>query len=166
MVRIGKKVIPTWILALILGAIIGSVVTATIIFSQFKIGYEIQPATESPTLSPNPVMLDLGTIPSGSTGSKDFGNTSRLSLPAGYEITFELDTTTTDDFSSFTVHIYIYEGGTTTYKGGVYLSKSFSSDYYTLDAGDYDLHVEIDYTAKSVTSTTSGEVAIKLLWPG
>ena len=168
MANILGKVIPKWVLALITVLSITSTVVALELFSQYKISYVIQPAVETPTLTPNPVMLDLGNIPSGSTGEKDFGNTATLSLPAGYEITFELDTATVDDFDSFTTSITIYEAGTTNYIGCVTLGEDWppSSDSRILDAGEYDLYIEISYTAKSVTTETSGEVIINISWPG
>lgn len=161
------KFVSKVVLALITVSMITGTVIALEMFSQFKISYVIQPATETPTLTPNPVTLDLGNIPSGSIGEKDFGNTATISLPFKYEVTFELDDL--NDFEEFTVWIHIYEAGTTTYVGVVYLFRPSYvgyTDTETLDAGDYDLHVEIDYTAKPVTTETSGEVTINVSWPG
>jgi hypothetical protein len=166
MVSIAGKVVPKWVIALIAVSTIASVVVALVMFGQYKISYLIQPAAEAPTLTPNPVPLDLGTIASGSTGEKDFGNTATLSLPAGYEITFELDTTTIGDFDDFDVTIRVYEAGTTNYVTTLYLYDWLPTDSHTFGTGDYDLYVKVDYTAKSVTTSTSGTVVITLSWPG
>ena len=101
---------------------------------------------------------------SGSTGSKDFGKVGTLSLPTGYAITFELDTSTIKNhFDSFTVYIYIYKSGTLV--GWLSLSLTFSSYSITLDPGSYDLHLKVSYTAKSVSSNVSGTATITLKYP-
>jgi len=104
-------------------------------------------------------------VVSGSTGSKDFGKVGTLSLPTGYAITFELDTSTIKNhFDSFMVYIYVYKGGTLV--GSCSLSLTTSSGSVTLDAGSYDLYLKVSYTAKSVSSAVSGTATITLKYPG
>jgi len=151
------------LISIVVIAVVG-VVFAAVNFGRIEVSYEVTPAVEAPTLSPNPIILDLGSIPSGSTGSKDFGVVGSLSLPAGYEITFSLDTSCAEDFESLAVYIYLYEDGS--YVDYAYLTLSFPDDSLTLNAGDYDLRVKIEYTAKSVTSARSGTIVVNVLWPG
>ena len=148
---------------IVVAAVIGMALAAAN-FGRIEVSYQIAPAAEAPTLNPNPIVLDLGTIPSGSTGSKDFGKVGSLSLPACYKITFSLDTSSAEDFESLKVYIYIYRGGS--FIDSVSLDFAFPNGYATLDAGDYDLYVKIEYTAKSVTSARSGTIIINVLWPG
>lgn len=144
--------------------IIGTAIaTATYLVGEFKIGYRIEPITsEVVTLNPNPISLDLGTLPSGSTGTIDLGNCCRLSLSAGYELQFTLDETTIGDFDSFEVRLKFHEVGTT-HVNNLYLG--WQLDYtrpITLDAGDYDVHIEVEYYAKHVTEIKTGEVEISI----
>ncbi len=141
-----------------------SIIVFAVNFGRIEISYEVTPAVEAPSLSPNPIVLDLGSIPSGSTGSKDFGVVGVLSLPAGYEITFSLDTSCAEDFESLAVHIHLYEKDK--YVDYAHLTLSFPNDSVTLNAGDYDLSVKIEYTAKSVASARTGAIIINVLWPG
>jgi hypothetical protein len=132
-----------------------------------KIGYKITPSsTQAPTMTPNPINLDLGTIPSGSSGPKDFGKVGTLSLPVSYEITFTLDTSSASDFAYFTVYIYLYPSGSSYYSYSFLLTKSYPSDYETVSAGNYDIQVKIDYQAVSVTSDKTGTVNISVSYPG
>lgn len=101
------------LVALIVGLLLTtSVVVALVSIGKIKFGYEITPTTpQAPTLTPSTINLDLGSIPSGSSGDIDFGKVATIELPVGYEITVALDTTTVSDFSSFDVDIYLYETG-------------------------------------------------------
>lgn len=143
--------------------IIGTVY-ALKIFGQIMMSYRIMPAAEAPSLKPNPIELDLGTIPSGSTGLRDFEKVGTLTSPAGYKITFELNTTTAEDFEVLEVTIRFYKEGV--YVGYVGLSLEFPSDSITLDSGIYDLHIEVKYTAKSLTSERTGTIIVYAMWPG
>ena len=164
-VTIGKKVIPLWIL-LVAGALIGVVVALTA-FGTIQIGFRITPSTQSPTLNPSTISVDLGDIVSGSTGSIDFGKVGTMSLPVGYTITAELDTSTVENyFDTFYLYIDVYEAGTTNFVASFYLSiPYFPSESETFDAGDYDLYLRVYYTAKSVSSTVSGTATITLQYP-
>jgi len=164
-VQIRGKTVSVWILCLI-AALIGAAVAASVMFGEYLITYKITPVAQAPTLTPNPVNLDLGEIVSGSSGEKDFGKTATLSLPASWDITFSLNTTTLDDFESFEVTIAIYWAGTDDIVGYLYLYDYSPSRSRSLVAGDYDLYMEIEYTAKSVTSTTTGTVKITISYPG
>lgn len=152
------------IVGLVITFLIGVVAGATMV-GVINISYIIEPTTsEAVTLNPNTVSLELGTIPSDSVGEIDFGNCCRLSLSAGYRLKFELVESTLNDFSYVDVCIRIYEAGTTNEVGYVPL---FQRDwmlvsYETLDAGDYDLHIEVEYQATHVTETTTGEVEISI----
>ena len=159
-ITIGKKAI-LWVI--VLSIIVGTAIaTATYLVGEFKIGYRIEPITsEAVTLNPNPISLDLGTLPSGSTGTIDFGNSCRLSLSAGYDIGFELDVTTISDFSSFQVWVRVYDAGTTHYNI-LYLDSIMNPRWITLDAGDYDMHIEIEYDAEHVTEVKAGEIKISI----
>lgn len=158
---ISKKYI---LVILIMMGLIGGLAYALKIFGEIGISYEVAPAAEAPTLEPNPIELSLGTIPSGSTGSKDFGKVGSLTLPAGYEITFELNATTAEDFEELTIYIRFYMDGD--YIGYIALTPVFPRESITLDEGTYELRVEIEYTAKSVTSKRAGTIIIYVMWPG
>lgn len=162
-IKIGKRAIPIWAIILVIVIATTTIVTATYLVGQFKIGYRIEPTTpEAVTLNPSPIILDLGTLPSGSTGKIDFGNCCRLNLSAGYTIFFALDETTIQDFDRFEVRLEFHEVGTT-YIHHLYLGPEL--DYtrpIELDDGNYDLHVEVEYKAKHLTETTTGEVKITI----
>lgn len=134
------------------------------VFGQVNIAYEIVPPAEAPELEPSPIELNLGTIPSGSTGSKDFGRVGRLTLPAGYKITFELNTTTAQHSEKLEIVIEFYKEGE--YVGCVLLTLSFPKDSIVLDPGTYDLKIEVRYAAKSVTSKKAGTIVIYAMRPG
>ncbi len=89
-----------------------------------------------------------------------------LSLPVSYEITFSLDTTSVADFSSFTVDIYLYRSGESSYSYYFYISKYLSSDSETVSAGTYDVKVKVGYQAITVTSDRIGTVKISVSYPG
>jgi hypothetical protein len=147
---------------LIAAFLIGVVVGATIV-GVINISYRIEPSPEQAvTVSPTPVSLDLGTIPAKSVGAIDFGNVSRLSLSSGYIMNFTLDLTTIQDFSDFTVRIRIYEYGITYDWQTVFLYPNpwGNSGTVPLDARDYDIHIEVEYSAKDLAETTSGQAVI------
>jgi hypothetical protein len=161
-VTVAKKAIPLWVI-LIICIIIGVVIALTA-FGTMQIGYRVVPSTQAPILSPNPISVSLGDIVSGSTGSKDFGRVGSISLPTGYSITAELDTSTIQNhFSTFYLYIDVYKGGS--YVGYFYLSLTLTSDSLTLDSGDYDLYLKVYYTAKSVSSAVSGTATIAFKYP-
>ena len=158
---------PLWLL-LIVSSIV-AVLAASVIFGVVDIGYRITPTgSEAPSMDPNPLNLDLGTIPSGSSGIKDFEKVATLNLPVGYEITFTLDLATTGDFSTFDVNINIYEPEVAMASLYLYLQniEYWNSDSGILDAGTYDVHVKITYTADSVSEETTGTVKIDVSFPG
>jgi len=161
-----KLTIPKWAIALLVISAISGTVLALQMFGQINISYVIQPTSQSPTLTPNPIQLDLGTINSGSTGTKDFGYVGEMSLPDGYQITFELDTSTIQDFTDFEVDIKVTKYPTDEYVTTIYLFDSYPSSSYTFSEGVYNLYVKVYYTAKSVTSTTSGTINISISFPG
>ena len=163
-ITIGGKGIPLWVL-LVAGALVG-VVIALVAFGTMQIGYKVVPSTQAPSLSPNPISVTLGDIVSGSTGSKDFGKVGTISLPTGYSITAELDSSTImSHFSTFYLYIDVYEADTTNWVGDFYLSLYLPSDSLTLDPGDYDLYLRVYYTAESVSSTVSGTATITFNYP-
>jgi len=160
-----KKVLAA---ALIAGVIISmtSIVYALTQIGFINVGYKITPTAQPPIMTPSSVSLDLGTIPSGSSGTKDFGKVATLNLPAGYEITFALDRDSASDFPTFDVTIEIFEGGTRV--ATVYLQNDLL--YYeksvNLAAGTYDIYISVEYQAVSVTADTSGTVTINISYPG
>ncbi|MEM2536873.1 MAG: hypothetical protein QXK29_01850 [Candidatus Bathyarchaeia archaeon] len=159
----GKRFL-CWVI-IVVCLLIGIVVALTS-FGTIQIGYRIAPSMQPPTLTPNPIQVNLGDIVSGSTGSKDFGKVGTMSLPTGYSITAELDVSTIQNhFSTFYLYIDIYKAGTNTYVGSFYLSLTWISDSETLDSGSYDLYLKVYYTAKSVLSTVSGTATITLKYP-
>ena len=164
-IRIGTRTIPVW---LFIAVGIAAVAVASAIIGTIYIGYRITPTVEAPTMTPGTLNLDLGTIPSGSTGTKDFGKVATLDLPAGYEITFTLDTATVPDFITFSVSVYLYKPGETYWTYYFYFSKIEFSNYDSeiVDTGTYDVRVEISYTAMSVTVETTGTVKIEVSYPG
>ena len=166
-VKIGSRTLPVWLLiAIIVGV---AIVTASVIIGTTRIGYIITPTPPAaPTFSPNPLSLDLGTLPSGSSGTIDFGKKATLDLPAGYEITFTLDLTTTGDFTTFGVDITIYETGSSYASYWIYLYdyEPFNYDSEIISSGTYDVQIEVEYTAMSVTYETTGTVDIDVSYPG
>jgi len=152
--------------ALIAGVIISmtSIVYALTQIGFINVGYKITPTAQPPTMTPSSVSLDLGTIPSGSSGAKDFGKVATLNLPAGYEITFTLDRDSASDFPTFDVTIEIYEGGTRV--ATVYLHLYDYERSVNLAAGTYDIYISVEYQAVSVTADTSGTVTINISYPG
>ena len=160
-VRIGRYAIPLWVL--ILAAVLVSAAAATTIIAQYRITYEITPPASPPTQSPSTVSLNLGSIPSGSAGTKEFEKFATLNLPVGYTITCMLTPTPAEDFDDFKVNIYFFRAGITEpAKGWIYLTATpgLNEDSTTLDAGKYDVTVKVTYTAKALTTTKTGEVKI------
>ena len=167
LIRIGSRTVPLWLL---LAAVsVAAVFAASVLFGVVDIGYKITPTgPEAPTMNPNPLSLELGSIPSGSSGTIEFTNVATLDLPVGYEITFTLDTTTASDFDTFDVDVYLYKSGETYYSYWFWFFESPYANYDSeiVDAGTYDVTVEIEYTAVSVTSETTGTVKIDVSFPG
>ena len=158
---------PLWLL--LVAVSVAAVFAVSVIFGVVDIGYKITPTGEdAPTMNPSTLSLDLGTIPSGSSGTVDFGKVATLDLPVGYEITFTLDLTTTEDFNTFDVNIFLYVPGETVASDWIYLKNSqlWNSDSEIVDTGSYDVQVEITYTANSVTAETIGTVKIDVSFPG
>jgi hypothetical protein len=161
------KTVKLLVVILVCLFVVGGIVYALTSIGFIKIGYKITPSsTQAPTMTPNPINLDLGTIPSGSSGTKDFGKVGTLSLPVGYQITFTLDTSSASDFAAFSVYIYLYPSGSSYYTYSFLLTKSYPSDYETVSAGNYDIQVKVDYMAVSVTSDRTGTVSISVSYPG
>jgi len=161
-ITIGKRAVPLWVI-LIICVMIGVVVALTA-FGTMQISYRVVPSTQAPTLTPNPIQVNLGDIVSGSTGSKDFGKVGTMSLPVGYTITFELDTSTIQNhFNYFYAYIDIYKD--TSYVYSLILSLTYTSTSVTLSSGSYDLYLKVSYTAKSISSTVSGTAVITLKYP-
>jgi len=161
------KTVKLLVVILVCLFVVGGIVYALTSIGFIKIGYKITPSsTQAPTMTPNPINLDLGTIPSGSSGTKDFGKVGTLSLPVGYQITFTLDTSSASDFAAFSVYIYLYPSGSSYYTYSFLLTKSYPSDYRTVSAGNYDIQVKVDYMAVSVTSDRTGTVSISVSYPG
>ncbi len=166
-IKIGSKTVPLWLLFIV--SLVVTVCAASVIFGVVNIGYRITPTTpEAPTMSPDPLNLDLGDIPSGTSDVKDFGKVATLTLPAGYEVTFTLDLATSGDFTTFDVWIHVYEAGADGVPTAALLKNQelWNSESLVLAAGVYDVQVKISYTAVSVTSETTGSVLIDVSYPG
>ena len=168
-VKIRGREIPLLVLVVLVILLVVGIVAALVQIGVIRIGYKITPAAaEAPTMSPSTLNLDLGTIPSGSSDSKDFGKVATLTLPVGYEITFTLDQASAANFPTFNVGIAIYKPGDTytSYVLTLLNSDLFNTDSQILPAGDYNVHVSVDYTAKSVTTETTGTVLVSVSYPG
>jgi hypothetical protein len=171
--KIGSRAVSVKLLAAVLilcSIMTGGIVVALMSIGAIQIGYKITPTTtETPTLTPSTIRLDLGSIPSGSSGSKDFGKVATLYLPVGYEITVTLENEF-DAFQGMNVHVYLYEIGATYWSYSFYVWMSeygYNTDSQIVDAGTYDVYVTIDqYSAKSVTSEITGTVEIDISYPG
>ena len=164
----GRDVSVKLLAALIVCSLIG-VTAALASIGTIQIGYTITPtAADAPTMTSNPLSLDLGSIPSGSSGTKEFSKVADLTLPAGYEITFTLDMDSASDFSTFDVYVYLYESGETYFSHSFLLLKTtyWNSDSEVVSTGTYDVTVKITYTAETVTTTSSGTVTIDVSYPG
>ena len=167
LIRIGSRTVPLWLL--LVAVSIAAVFAASVMFGVVDIGYKITPtAADAPTFNPDPLSLDLGTIPSGSSGTPEFSNVATLTLPVSYEITFTLDLATTGDFNTFDVSVDLYRPGETYSAYHFFLQNSQYWNYRSkvVEAGTYDVTVEITYTAVSVTSETTGTVKIDVSFPG
>ena len=166
-IRIGSRTVPLWLL--LVAVSIAAVFAASVMFGAIDIGYKITPTgAEAPSMDPNPLNLDLGTIPSGSSGTPEFSKVATLTVPVSYEITFTLDTATAADFATFDVYVYLYRPGETVWAYYFYFENSdyWNYDSEIVDAGTYDVTVEIGYTADTVTSETTGTVKIDGSFPG
>jgi hypothetical protein len=153
------------IVGLIMAFLIGIVVGATIV-GIVNIRYTIKPSsTEAVTLSPNPIVLDLGNISTKSHGIVDFGNTSRLSLSEGYELNFSLDLSSVEPFETFEVTFTTCKAGTTTTYYWFSLDNGYLDDRsHIWDAGNYDVYIEVEYLAKDLAETTSGQAVITVYY--
>jgi len=155
------------VLAVCLFLVTGAVVAFTSI-GVINIQYTITPQSQAPTLTPSTINLDLGSIPSGSSGSKNFGKVATLDLPVSYEINVTLENEF-DAFQGMNVHVYLYETGATTWSYSFYVWMSTlgcNSESQIVDAGTYDVYVTVDqYSAKSVTSEITGTIQIDISFP-
>ena len=129
--------------------------------------YTITPSTsQAPSMNPSSVSLDLGDIPAKSAGTKEFQNVATLTLPYSYEITFTLDLNGLEGFSDISVRVYLYKPGSTYYSYSFLLmdSEYFNSESKIVDAGSYEVWVEVEYTAIETSSSVSGTVTIYCYW--
>ena len=143
------------------------VVSALIQIGSINVGYKITPI-QPPTMTPSTVSLNLGDIPSGSSGEKDFGKVATLYLPSACKVTFTLDRESASDFSKFEVTIKIFKKGEELPTTSVYLSNTYW-DYESskeIDAGTYDIYISVKYKATSVATETTGTVTITISYPG
>ena len=155
-----------WVLLVLLSASISTVMAAVVI-GTVKIPYTIEPVIEQrPTMTPNPISLWLGTIPSGSSKTVDFGKVATISLPVDYKVTFVLDKDTLGDFETFTADVTVYKAGTTEKVFWTSLSTALLiiPKSVTLDPGDYDIFMEIRCEAKHVTEEVTGEVKVTITY--
>jgi len=163
-----SKIIPVWALIAIVATV--SIVAASAIFGSIEIGYRITPSgANAPTMTPSTLNLDLGAVPSGSSGTKDFGKVATLSLPVGYDVTFTLDLASQGDFPNNTyVKIIFYNAGETNVYDWVYLNNfaPHNTSSKILEAGSYDVAVILTYSVKSVTVETPGSIKIYVSFPG
>jgi len=163
-----SKIIPIWSLIAVAAAI--SIAAASAIFGSIEIGYRITPSgANAPAMTPSTLNLDLGAVPSGSSGTKDFGKVATLSLPVGYEVTFTLDLASQGDFPNNTyVKIIFYKAGETNVYDWIYLNNfaPHNTGSKILEAGSYDVAVILTYSVKSVTVETPGAIKIYLSYPG
>ena len=166
-----------WLPAILLLLSLFLVVLALAVIRQIKtvyvlkIAYTIQPGTQSEqalTVGSNSLFIDLGTIASGSTEHKKLGKITTLYLP-GSRIGLRFNKKTADDFEEFSVMVWVFKAGETSilqrvdYEG---VGTSQPDSGLNLPKADnYDIHLIVSYTAKNVTTTTSGEVEIKILSP-
>jgi len=157
----GREV-PIALLVILVVSLAVTVVAALMSFGLIQIGYKITPSgAEAPTLTPSPLSLDFGEIPSGSSGTRDFGKVATLVAPVGYKITFSLDVSSAQHFTTFDVHMIAYEQGETVGSYWWIFHKGLISyAYNVVEAGTYDIQVEVTYSAITVTSETPGTVKI------
>jgi len=153
------------ILALIAAFIVGTVSALTLI-GKIQFGYKITPSEQTgPTLNPNTISLNLGTIPAKSSGQITFQNVATLSLPYSYEVNFTLNLNTVNDFSTFEVAVYLYKQGETYPSYSFWLHKLYmKSDSQVVEAGNYSVWVKVTYTAMETTVEKTGTVEINVYW--
>ena len=168
-VRIRGRDIPVVLLVIVIVCSGIGVTAALMSIGVIQVGYKITPTgAEAPTMTPGTLSLDLGSIPSGSSGIKEFSKVATLDLPVAYEITFTLDTTTVSNFNTFDVAVDLYDASTGYWEYSFYFygTKLWNYDSEIVEAGTYDLTVKVEYTAVSVTSETTGTVLIDVSYPG
>ncbi len=156
-----RKTLAIVLISITITAITGIIYALTTI-GVVEFGYKITPSAQPPTMIPSTVNLDLGDIPSGSSGTKDFGKVATLNLPLGYEINFTLDRNSAIHFPTFDVTINIYKEGV--FQGFLLLKNNdiFYCGSIILDAGTYDVYMSVKYTAASVASETTGTIIINV----
>jgi|GEM_PF-2064698 len=154
-----SKISSKSVVAMLTILMIVGVAVALVLIGKVEIGYRILPG---PTFSPDVVSLDLGAIPSGSSGTKDFGSVATLQLAADYEITFELDLNTTQDFEVFNVTIELFKSGedSASYVFNLINTDTGFRESKVVSAGTYDVYIKVTYTVKEVTAEKSGTVKI------
>lgn len=158
-----NKPVSKWVIALvaiIITSAIGVVVAATTL-GLINIRYRI---TQPPALMPSTINLDLGDIPSGSTGDISFGKVATLNLTASYKITFTLDPATLRDFDGFEVWVDLYEHGGTKAIYSFYIRKDTIGyeDSKVVNAGAYEVHIRVKYTAAVVSAERMGNIRISV----
>ena len=137
---------------------------AAVKLGRLQVHYEVTPAPQPPSLSPSVVQLDLGSIPSGSTGSRDFGEVGVLELPVETDVAFTLDTSTAKDFETLAIEVSLYMDGARVATANLNLEAPSTTLH--LDAGTYRLRVEVEYKAVSVAEARSGYITVEVSWLG
>ena len=168
-VRIRGRAVPVLLLVTVIVCSGVGVTAALMSMGVIQLGYRItSTSAEAPTMMPSPLSLDLGSIPSGSSGIKEFSDVATVTLPVGYELTFTLDTTTITDFTAFDVVVEFWRPGDLLPAHLFHLSeKSYWNEASDIvDAGTYNVAVKVEYTAVIVTSETTGTVTIDVSYPG
>jgi len=150
--------VKVWAAVLLAAALTVGVVYAAMQVGWVKLGYKV---AGPPSLSPSEVALDLGTIPSGASGVRDFGEVAKLDLPAEYELKFSLDLESVKSFEKLTVTVEIYdEGGTQVALLTLSDDPQACEASVELQAGTYSLHLEVEYQAQYVSEEVTGTVVI------
>ncbi len=150
--------VKVWAAILLVAALTVGVVYAATQVGWVKLGYKV---AGPPSMSPGEVALDLGTIPSGASGVRDFGKVAELDLPAEYELKFSLDLESVEGFEKLTVTVEIYDEG-----GSQVALLTLSNDPQAceasveLQAGTYTLHLKVEYQAQYVSEEVTGKVII------
>jgi hypothetical protein len=166
-IKIGSRDVSVKLLAVLIASLflITGVVIALTSIGTINIGYQIILPTEAPTLTPDTISLDLGSLYSGSSGNKDFGKVATLDVPEQCEITVTLENDF-DAFQGMNVNVHLYKSGETIWSYEFYIWMSNYGDNSktkTVDAGTYDVHVKISqYQCEFLLTQKMGTVQIDI----
>jgi hypothetical protein len=137
------------------------------LLTTIKIYYEITPTSQTKqSYKEHP--LTLGSLSPSERGTRDFAKAASLHLDFDRTIIFKLSSA--EDFDYFLVTVRFYISNSTSLIATIHFSEDhfqqslmFRNAITRLNAGDYDVHLSVQYEVdESSTSYKSGEVIISV----